>query len=144
MVQIGSGAARKTPNVHLTRFAAYFVALNADQWDAIGRLARHYSPYAPEFSDPAQAWCRCGAGARPVAALWPCESGPRAGGGGPRAGGGAPGHTEDTPATRRQGVRCVTLQGMGFALVSAVIHTTRPTREPPSVTGCATFHEVAQ
>ena len=31
MVQIGSGAARKTPNVHLTRFAAYFVALNADQ-----------------------------------------------------------------------------------------------------------------
>ena len=29
MVQIGSGAARKTPNVHLTRFAAYFVALNA-------------------------------------------------------------------------------------------------------------------
>ena len=29
MVQIGSGAARKTPNVHLTRFAAYFVVLNA-------------------------------------------------------------------------------------------------------------------
>ena len=58
MVQIGSGAARKTPNVHLTRFAAYFVALNADQSKpevrAQVRLVRHYGPYAPEFSDTAQ------------------------------------------------------------------------------------------
>ena len=58
MVQIGSGAARKTPNVHLTRFAAYFVALNADQSKpevrTLARLVRHYGPYAPEFSDTAQ------------------------------------------------------------------------------------------
>ena len=31
MVSVGSGAARSIPDVHLTRFAAYFVALNADQ-----------------------------------------------------------------------------------------------------------------
>lgn len=30
-VAIGSGASRSVPDVHLTRFAAYFVALNADQ-----------------------------------------------------------------------------------------------------------------
>ena len=42
MVQIGSGAARKTPNVHLTRFAAYFVALNADQSKPEVRAAVNY------------------------------------------------------------------------------------------------------
>lgn len=31
MIEVGKGAARRVPNVHLTRFAAYFVALNADQ-----------------------------------------------------------------------------------------------------------------
>lgn len=31
MVGVGSGASRTIPDVHLTRFAAYFVALNADQ-----------------------------------------------------------------------------------------------------------------
>ena len=31
MVSVGSGAERGVPDVHLTRFAAYFVALNADQ-----------------------------------------------------------------------------------------------------------------
>ena len=30
-VAIGSGASRSVPDVHLTRFATYFVALNADQ-----------------------------------------------------------------------------------------------------------------
>lgn len=30
-VAIGSGASRSVPDVHLTRFAAYFVALNAGQ-----------------------------------------------------------------------------------------------------------------
>lgn len=29
MIEVGKGAARRVPNVHLTRFAAYFVALNA-------------------------------------------------------------------------------------------------------------------
>ena len=49
---------RTIPDVHLTRFAAYFVALNADQSKpevrAQVRLVRHYGPYAPEFSDTAQ------------------------------------------------------------------------------------------
>ena len=31
MITAGKGAARTVPDVHLTRFAAYFVALNADQ-----------------------------------------------------------------------------------------------------------------
>lgn len=58
MVSVGSGAARSVPDVHLTRFAAYFVALNADQSKpevrTLARLVRHYGPYAPEFSDTAQ------------------------------------------------------------------------------------------
>ena len=31
MITAGKGAEREVPDVHLTRFAAYFVALNADQ-----------------------------------------------------------------------------------------------------------------
>ncbi|WP_245810249.1 hypothetical protein [Brachybacterium massiliense] len=52
MIAVGKGAARRVPNVHLTRFAAYFVALNADQSKpevrAQVRLVWHYLPFAPE------------------------------------------------------------------------------------------------
>ena len=58
MITAGKGAEREVPDVHLTRFAAYFVALNADQSKpevrAQVRLVRHYGPYAPEFSDTPQ------------------------------------------------------------------------------------------
>ena len=42
MVSVGSGAARSVPDVHLTRFAAYFVALNADQSKPEVRAAVNY------------------------------------------------------------------------------------------------------
>ena len=42
MVTVGSGAARPVPDVHLTRFAAYFVALNADQSKPEVRAAVNY------------------------------------------------------------------------------------------------------
>lgn len=41
-VAIGSGASRSVPDVHLTRFAAYFVALNADQSKPEVRAAVNY------------------------------------------------------------------------------------------------------
>ena len=42
MVSVGSGAERGVPDVHLTRFAAYFVALNADQSKPEVRAAVNY------------------------------------------------------------------------------------------------------
>lgn len=42
MITAGKGAARAVPDVHLTRFAAYFVALNADQSKPEVRAAVNY------------------------------------------------------------------------------------------------------
>lgn len=42
MVELGSGSKRAIPDVHLTRFAAYFVALNADQSKPEVRAAVNY------------------------------------------------------------------------------------------------------
>ena len=52
------GAARRVPDVHLTRFAAYFVALNADQSKPEVRaqvhLVWHYLPFATECPESLQ------------------------------------------------------------------------------------------
>ena len=109
--RVGSGD-RTVPDAHLTRFAAYFVALNADQSKpevrTLARLVRHYGPYAPEFSDTAQERAR----SRPRGGPRRCGRRPEAVRGKARGGaGGAPplgrgtgigwGHAGGTAGTRR-------------------------------------------